>query len=483
MAEKKPSKRMLFGVAAALVVPIGLVGWSMLPSDAAAAPVAGGTYQVAVKKSGMCIDVPGASKDNGALLQQWGCSAGAGWQQFKLVAAGSNVLIQNVSSGKCIDVPAWSKTSGQRVQQYNCAGSQTNQQWRITASGTGTFQVINVNSGLCLSDQGASMASGASIIQETCTANSNKQWAFTPVTGATPPPAGSFTVAADGSGTYKTVQAAIDAVGDGNASRKTITIKPGTYRENLSVPSTKPYITLKGGGDSSDDVVIVNNRPASTYGTNGSATAHIVGHDFAATNLTISNDYDEAANGSSQALAVALESDRAVFSNVRLLGDQDTLLVNESARTYFTGSYIEGTVDFIYGGGIAVFNASKIYEKRSTGGPITAASTPANRDYGFLFYKSTITGAANNTTQLGRPWRQDAQVVVRESSLSATIATAQPWVNMSSATWQNARFYEYKNTGAGATINGNRAQLSDAQAADYTPQKYLAGTDNWNPVG
>ncbi|MFC7535336.1 pectinesterase family protein [Actinoplanes sp. GCM10030250] len=475
MAERKSWKRALIAGAAAVVVPAGLVIWSMLPSNAATAPVAGTTYQLIVKKSGKCIDVPSASTANSTLLQQWGCTAGANWQQFKLVTSGSNFLIQNVNSAKCVDVPSASTTSGIQLQQYTCVGSQTNQQWKVAASGTDTFQIINVGNGLCISDKDASTASGAAIIQETCTANSNKQWSFTPVTGA-------FTVASDGTGTYKTVQAAIDAVGTGNASRKTITIKPGTYREILSVPSTKPYITLQGGGDSSDDVVIVNNRPASTYGTNGSATAHIIGHDFAATNLTISNDYDET-KGSSQALAVALESDRAVFSNVRLLGDQDTLLVNESARAYFAGSYIEGTVDFIYGGGIAVFNASRIHEKRSTGGPITAASTPATRAYGFLIYKSTITGATNNTTQLGRPWRQNAQVLVRESSLSATIATAQPWINMSTSTWQNARFLEYKNTGSGATKNSNRPQLADSQAANYTPQKYLAGSDNWNPVG
>ncbi len=70
----------------------------------------------------------------------------------------------------------------------------------------------------------------------------------------------------------------------------------------------------------------------------------------------------------------------------------------------------------------------------------------------------------------------------RESSLSATITTAQPWTNMGTATWQNARFYEYKNTGSGATKNSNRTQLTDAQAANYTPQKYLAGTDGWNPI-
>ena len=28
----------------------------------------------------------------------------------------------------------------------------------------------------------------------------------------------------------------------------------------------------------------------------------------------------------------------------------------------------------------------------------------------------------------------------------------------------------------------NRKQLTDAQAANYTPQKYLAGTDGWNPI-
>jgi pectate lyase len=165
-----------------LTVPAGLIGYSMLPSNAATAPTAGTTYQLIVKKSGKCVDVPSASTANSVLLQQWGCTANSAWQQFKLVAAGSNFLIQNVNSGKCVDVPSGSATSGQRLQQYTCAGSQTNQQWKVAASGTDTFQIINVGNGLCISDQGASTANGAAIIQETCTANSNKQWAFTPVT-------------------------------------------------------------------------------------------------------------------------------------------------------------------------------------------------------------------------------------------------------------------------------------------------------------
>ncbi|WP_083971693.1 pectinesterase family protein [Actinoplanes awajinensis] len=467
-------KRKLFGAAAALVVPAGLIGWAVLPSNAATVPAAGTTYTLAVTKSGKCLDVPAASKDNGALLQQWGCTAGAAWQQFTLVASGANVLIQNVNSGKCLDVPGASTASGTQLQQWGCVGSQTNQQFKLTASGTGTYQIVNVGNGLCVSDQGASTASGAAIIQETCTANSNKQWAFTPVTTG----GGSFTVAADGTGTYKTVQAAIDAVGTGNTSRKTITIKPGTYREIVTVPSTKPFLTLQGGGDSADDVVIVNNRSsAGGYGTAGSATVTVSGKEFAATNLTVANDYGEG----SQAVAANLNADRLVFDNVRFLGAQDTLLVN-TGRSYVTNSYVEGTVDFIFGGGTAVFNATKVYQKRTSGGPITAAKTDAAAAYGFLFYKSTVIGAANNVTQLGRPWGAAAQVLYRESSLSATIKTAQPWTDMSSNTWQNARFLEYKNTGSGATTNSNRPQLTDAQAATYTPQKYLAGSDSWNPI-
>jgi pectin methylesterase-like acyl-CoA thioesterase len=385
---------------------------------------------------------------------------------------GSQYQLVNVNSGKCVDVPAASKTSGVRLQQWGCAGGQTNQLWTLAASGTNTFQIINVNSGLCVSDQDASTDSGAAIIQETCTANSNKRWAFTEV-------AANATVAKDGTGQFSTVQAAIDAVPANNTTRRVITIKAGTYREIVTIPANKPYVTLQGLGSAAGSTVIVNNHSsAGGYGTAGSATVFVNGHDFAATNLTIANDYGEG----SQAVAANLNADRSVFSNVRFLGNQDTLLLN-NFRSYVTNSYVEGTVDFIFGGGTAVFNASTIHERRSSGGPITAARTDPGNAYGILVHKCTITGAANNVTQLGRPWGPAAQVLFRESSLSATMRTAQPWTDMSGNSWKNARFFEYRNTGPGAGTNSNRPQMSDATAANHTPQKYLAGTDGWNPVG
>ncbi|MET1071372.1 MAG: pectinesterase family protein, partial [Umezawaea sp.] len=435
-------------------------------------------YQVSVTKSGKCLDVVAGSTANGALVQQWGCS-GDTWQQFTLTTAASGAYtLTNTNSGRCLDIPSGTTESGVQLQQWGCSGA-TNQQWRLVASGSGTYQIVNVASALCLADKDASTASGAAIVQEACTANTNKQWLFAPATGA------QATVAADGTGLYRTVQAAIDAVPANNTSRVTITVKAGTYREIVTVPATKPLITLQGLGTSASGVVIVNNHSAYTHGTSGSATAFVYGKDFVATNLTISNDFDENSTPSGQqAVALHLNADRAVLRNVRLLGDQDTFLVNDATRAYVVGSYVEGTVDFVFGGGTIVFDNCDVYEKRSTGGVITAASTPATKTHGFLFSKSRITGASPaGSTNLGRPWRPDAQVLYRESTLNALVKTSQPWTDMSGNLWQNARFSEYRNTGSGAGTGTNRPQLTDAQAANYTPQKYLAGTDGWNPVG
>jgi len=176
------SRRLLLALAAAALCVTGGVTVLTMPSaDAAVAPTDGGIYQLAVIKSGLCLDVTAGSKDNGALLQQWGCTSGATWQQFKVVAAGSGKYnLVNVNSGRCVDVPG-STTSFVQLQQWGCGdGTKPNQQWTFTASGGG-YQITSVATGLCISDQGAATTSGTPIIQETCTGNTNKQWTFTQV--------------------------------------------------------------------------------------------------------------------------------------------------------------------------------------------------------------------------------------------------------------------------------------------------------------
>ncbi|MGY1499932.1 pectinesterase family protein [Streptomyces sp. QTS52] len=496
-----------------IAVPAGLAALVVVGGVATAANVVGGsgdqasdvkagTYTLAVAKSGLCLDLVGGGSSPGTQVQQWGCAPGQGNQQWTLVDRGSGrFAVKSVASGLCLDVTGGSTASGTRLQQWGCGNDQANQLWKLKPARDNTYQIVNVGNGLCVSDAGASTASGAAVIQETCSTNSNKRWSLTAV-GATAsstaqPPATSgktvtgttVTVAADGSGDVTTVQAAIDKVPVNNTKPVTVAIRKGTYRGVFTVPGNKPFVTLKGLGAAASDVVLVQNHGAgtkkadgTTYGTSGSATAFVDGHDFSASNLTISNDYDTGTNSTGQAVALSLSADRAVLTNVRILGHQDTLLLNNSARAYFLKSYVEGTVDFIFGGGIAVFDQNEIHQVGS-GGYITAASTPAARAYGYLFYRSNITGpAATKTGSLGRPWRQDAQVLYRESTLGSFVNTSRPWSDMSGSVWTKARFTEYRNTGAGAAVNANRPQLSDAQAANHTPAKYLAGSDGWNPI-
>lgn len=55
-------------------------------------------------------------------------------------------------------------------------------------------------------------------------------------------------VAKDGSGNYKTVQAAIDAAPKQSSKRWVIRVKAGTYYENVIVPKDSTYIMLMGDG-------------------------------------------------------------------------------------------------------------------------------------------------------------------------------------------------------------------------------------------
>ena len=301
-----------------------------------------------------------------------------------------------------------------------------------------------------------------------------------------------ITVAADGTGTVRTVQAAVDLVPANNTSTATITIKKGTYPGRVVVPVNKPHILFVGATGTATDVVLTASRPQSTDGSEGSATALLRAPNIEMRNLTVRNDYNEAASGASQALALYAKGDRQVFRNVRLIADQDTLLVHGTIRAYFVNSYIEGDVDFIYGSGTAVLDNCEIFSStrnQSNNGYVTASATPGARPYGILIVNSRLTSdGAAGTVYLGRPWHPggdttaNPQVLIRNTVLGAHIRTGQPWTDMSGFSWKDARLSEYRNTGPGATVNSNRPQMTDATAAAHTPQKYLAGSDAWNPI-
>ncbi|MBT2755743.1 pectate lyase [Mesobacillus foraminis] len=296
-----------------------------------------------------------------------------------------------------------------------------------------------------------------------------------------------LTVAQDGSGEYGNVQDAIDAVPSKNSEPVVINIKNGVYKEVISIPADKPYVTLIG--ESAEGTIIdFNNYAGKDNGLGGtlgfeSATAILKASDFTAENLTFKNSFDEAAieADGEQALAAYVRGERMAFKNVRFLGNQDTLLAH-SGKQYYYNCYIEGDVDFIYGGARAVFEESTIHSlsrgSNSNNGYITAASTPVDQPFGFLIINSKLTSnAPADTVYLGRPWRDHGNVVFKNSYLGEHIKTV-GWTEMGGRQPEDARLFEYKNEGPGAVINEDRRQLSDEEAAKYTVENVL---DGWVP--
>ncbi|WP_158299950.1 pectinesterase family protein [Glycomyces paridis] len=488
--------RRLAAVLSLLIGAVLAATVSLVATSSAQAVETGVWFKIESRHSGLVLGIRAASTASGAELVQWD-SNGSQDQQFRFVDVGSGYYkIQVRHSGMVLDVASGSTADGAKVQQWGDSNS-ANQQWSIAESG-GYATFVNRASGKALDVWEWSTTKGGRISQYTPTGGTNQQFRLIE---AEPDIEADYVVAADGSGTHTTVQAAVNAAPSGS----TILIKAGTYKGAVTVPSSKTGLTFIGGTGNAADVVIHENRCAGcsngsggTWGTSGSASVLLQGANFTARDLTFANTYDEAANGNSQAVAVKVQGDRMVFDNVRFLGNQDTLLTDSGSATtvsrqYYHDCYVEGDVDFIFGRGTAVFDGCEIKAlnrgSSSNNGYITAASTEITNPYGLLFYQCELTSnAPNNSVYLGRPWPAGGsttargQVLYRETYIGAHIRTAEPWSDMSGLAWEDARLREYQNTGPGATVNANRPQMSSSEAANYEPLDYLRGNDNWNPI-
>jgi pectinesterase len=290
-------------------------------------------------------------------------------------------------------------------------------------------------------------------------------------------------VAQDGSGNYKTVQAALDAIPSNSSKPVTIHIKKGVYKEVITVDATKSFITLKGE-DAASTILTFNNH-AGTKLANGDtlntwtcASTFIYGNDFHAEDITFENNAGFTAG---QAVALRIEGNRASFNNCRITGNQDVLFLSGSGvKHYFKDCYIEGTTDFIFGAATAVFKDCHIHSKKNS--HVTAASTNSIIPFGFVFFNCKLTADSNiNKVSLGRPWSPTASVTYINCWLGGHIIP-EGWNN-----WKNpaneatARYAEYKSTGPGADPEKRvkwAKQLTDEEAAKYTLKNILG---DWDP--
>lgn len=296
-----------------------------------------------------------------------------------------------------------------------------------------------------------------------------------------------FVVAQDGSGDFASVQEAINAVPDFRKKETKIFIRNGRYKEKLTLPPSKTNVTFIGENKEKtiltyDDFAQKLNSFGEEIGTTGSTSFFVFGDGFTARNISFENS----AGPVGQAVAVRVDGDRVIFENCRFLGFQDTLYPHgKESRQYYKNCYIEGTTDFIFGWSTAVFENCEIFSKKG-GHYITAASTEKDAEYGFVFINCKLTGnAPEETVYLGRPWRQYAQTVFINTEMGNHIKP-EGWHNWSKPEAENTVFYaEYDSSGPGAAPEKRvkwSKQLTAEEAAHYTANAVLKGSDGWNPA-
>jgi len=291
-------------------------------------------------------------------------------------------------------------------------------------------------------------------------------------------------VAADGSAPFTSVQSAIMSVPSGSRENPVVIhIAPGTYKELVYIQREKRFFKLVGENptntiltfDLSAGITNVEGRPIGTFRT---PSTTIDADDFTAENLTFENS----AGPVGQALAIRVDGDRASFRNCRFLGWQDTILLNRG-RQYFENCYICGAVDFIFGAATAWFEKCEIHALRD--GYLTAASTPEDQPFGFVFSNSKITGENSGVkTFLGRPWRIYAGTIYLNCEMSG-IVRPEGWNDWKKPeAHATVRYAEFNSTGPNANPAGRPGwtkQLNKSEAKKITVKKVLGGADAWNP--
>lgn len=252
-----------------------------------------------------------------------------------------------------------------------------------------------------------------------------------------------FVVAADGSGTHRSVQAAIDALPPraGSERRHYIHVRPGRYREVVCARDKVPFTLYGTPGDPSAALIVEGrhnglakragepanpcepNLAATTHGTSGSASVAIFSDDVQLAHLTIANDATEPGPGASvptqgtQAVALMTRGDRIQLEDMRLFSHQDTFYVHApapdaAARVHVHASLIAGDVDFVFGDATLVIERSVLYSRADRRGAestgiVLAPSTTPSRSRGFLVTRSRFLGdpaLRDGAVALGRAW-------------------------------------------------------------------------------
>ena len=323
-----------------------------------------------------------------------------------------------------------------------------------------------------------------------------------------------YIVARDGSGDFTSIQAAIDAIPEGNRAPVIVIVRMDEYHERVIVNKDNVRII----GEARDRTVLTATGHAlekdpdgSERGTFLTATLMVTGNHVEVENLTIRNDAGDGREVG-QAVAVYAAGDRGVWRNCRMIAHQDTLfcgplmpkVVHDIApyvsraecvpsvgdcpetrsRQYFEDCWIQGDVDFIFGPYRCWFERCTLF-MNARGGWYTAANTPEKQPWGMVFHRCVLTGECEpGAAMLGRPWRRFARTLFMDCEMDEHVSP-RGFSDWDDARRVTDRLGEYGTTGARAdqqTRHPAQRRLSAEEAACVTLQEVIGGADGWNPA-
>ncbi|KAG2643610.1 pectinesterase-like [Panicum virgatum] len=303
-------------------------------------------------------------------------------------------------------------------------------------------------------------------------------------------------VAKDGSGKFKTINEALNAMPKSNDGRYVIQVKEGVYEEYVTITKTMVNVTLLGEG-SKKSIVTGKKNFVDGLTTFKTATFTAQGDGFMAIGMGFQNT---AGPEKHQAVALLVQSDKSIFLNCRMDAFQDTLYAHSKAQ-FYRNCVISGTVDFIFGDAAAVFQNCILVLRRPMDNQQNIATAQGRADAreatGFVLQKcefqaeTALRDAARPPIRnyLGRPWRECSRTLIMESEIPDFIDKAgyMPWNGDFGL--KTLWYAEYGNTGPGASTAGRvnwagyKKVISKADATKFTVENFLHAQPWIDPTG
>lgn len=257
---------------------------------------------------------------------------------------------------------------------------------------------------------------------------------------------------------------------------------------NQMTTITLPNISYVG--QNSDSVVLYNKNTSEGMNVTPTINFSSTANNLYLQDLSIKNgDYRSGQSSLGRCVALFDNGTKNIFKNVNVLSNQDTYF-SGSGRKYFEGGSIHGTVDYIFGGGDIFFNGCLLYMEGN--GYVSAPNTTTSTTWGYVFSNCTIDGIAstNGNYHLGRPW-QNAPKSVFINTTMKVLPVAEGWSDWYTAPALFAEYNSITSTGTPVDLTMRRSLyqstivvnpvLTATQAATYTVDNVLAGTDAWQP--